>query len=151
MARDIFNRIVELGEPLAADATRLIFPGIGDTDMLLQNVTVQYQQNVNRLWEVGSAKTFFVAGRTQGTITAARVIGGKGFSSSFYKQYCDVCNMISNNVSLTVMAGCTDSQSRGSLAIEGVVVTGISYAIAAADMIIHESLSMLFAKLTVSA
>lgn len=148
--RDIYGRIVELGQPLAADAMRLIFPDIGETDVLVQNVNIQYQQNVNRLWEVGSAKTFFIAGRTTGTGTISRVIGGQGFSTDFYKTYGDVCGIRGNSVTMRVSAGCTATGEMGAMTLVGVVVTSIGYAIQAADMIINENLSLLFAKLTLA-
>lgn len=148
MARDIFNRQVDLGTPLAADATRLILPDIGNEDMLVQNFASQYQQNVNRLWEVGSFKTYFIAGRTQGTMQIKRIIGGKGVGSSFINQFADVCKIQGNYFSISLQAGCTTGQDLGSLKFEGVVITSIGYSVAAADMIINEDFSLLFAKLT---
>lgn len=149
MAQDIFNRVVDLGVPLAADATRLILPDIGDEDMMVQNVGIQYQQNVTRLWEVGSAKTYFIAGRTQGTMTIKRVVGGKGIGSNFIKTYADVCNVQHNHLTLSMNAGCTGAEDKGSLSVEGIVITSIAYSIAAADMLINEDLSLMFAKLTI--
>ena len=62
MAADIYGRDVVLGAPLSADSTRLIIQSADDfTDMMVQNVQLQYQQNINRVWEVGSNKTFFIA------------------------------------------------------------------------------------------
>lgn len=147
MSRDVFNREVDLGTPLAADATRLLFADIGQEDMLVQNVTVQYAQNINRLYEVGSAKTFFIAGRTQGTINIKRVIGGKGVSGGFVKKYGDVCNMASNVLAFSFEAGCTDGSNVGSITASACVINSVAYSVAAADMIINEDISMMFARL----
>ena len=150
MARDIFQRQVELGTPLAADATRLLLPDLGDGDLMVQSVSVQYQQNINRLWEVGSFKTFFIAGRTQGTLQLKRVIGAKGLSTGFIQRYGDVCQIRSNQMTLSLGASCTDFQNQGGLKVEGCVITSVGYSIAAADMIINEDIAMMFAKLGLS-
>lgn len=150
MARDLFQRQVELGAPLAADATRLVLAGIADEDMLAQNVAIQYQQNINRLWEVGSFKTFFIAGRTQGTLQVKRVIGAKGVGTEFIKKYADVCNIRGNFIALQFNAGCADAAGVGGMSAEGCVITSVGYSVSAADMIINEDIAMMFAKLTLA-
>lgn len=149
MARDIFNREVDLGQPLAADATRLLFSGVSNEDLLVQNVQLTYAQSINRLWEVGSAKTIFIAGRTRGSITIARVVGGKGVSTEFISKYGDVCNMAGNIMAFTFEAGCTDGAQVGSITASGVVIESIAYTVAASDMVINENLTALFARLEV--
>ncbi len=146
MANDIYNRQVGFGTPLAADSTRLIIPGLNGEDMLVQNFSAVYQQNVNRIWEVGSFKTYFIAGRTQGSMTIKRIIGGQGISSAFVKQYADVCNM--NNMAITFDAGCNSTAATGTLNFEKVVITSIAYSVAAADMMINEDFNLLFGKLS---
>jgi hypothetical protein len=149
MARDIFNRVVDLGTPLAADATRLILPDLGNEDHLVQNFNAQYQQNINRLWEVGSDKTYFIAGRTQGSMQIKRIVGGKGIGEAFINKYADVCNIRDTDMSIALKAGCESSQGLGSLDFQGVVITSIAYSVAAADMIINEDFSLMFARLSV--
>lgn len=150
MGNDIFNRVVDLGQPLAADATRLILPasiGLSGEDMLVQNFAINYAQNVTRLWEVGTQKTYFFAGRTQGSINIKRIIGNKGTSSAFIKQYGDVCNMAGNHLSVSMEAGCSAAEKRGSLTAAACVITAVAYSIAAADMIINEDVTLMFARL----
>ena len=150
MATDIFNREVDLGLPMAADQTRLIFAQLGDnTDLLVQQVAIQYAQNINRLWEVGSANTYFIAGRTQGTCSLKRVLGHNGVSTSFIQQYGDVCNMAGNTLSFDFQAGCTPGSagSVGNMTCSGAVINSLAYSVAAADMIINEDMTMMFARL----
>jgi hypothetical protein len=147
MARDIFKREVDIGDPLAADSTRLLIGGTGNADLMVQNVTITYTQNINRVYEVGSAKTFFIAGRTAGTMSIKRIVGNKGISSEFIQKYADVCNMKGNTMTLDFTAGCTTGQSVGSLKASGVVINSITYVVAAQDMIINEDLSIMFARL----
>jgi hypothetical protein len=149
MARDIYNRVVDLGQPLAADATRLVLPDIGEEDMLIQNFNLNYSQSVSQLWEVGSAFTYFVAGRTQGTIEVDRVVGAKGIGTEFINKYADVCNMVNNHFTLSFTAGCSTGAAMGELTVNGAVITSIGYSVAAQDMIVHEKISMMFARLSV--
>jgi hypothetical protein len=149
MANDVFNREVDLGTPLAAESTRLIIAGLTDEDMLAQNVSIQYSQSINRLWEVGSSKTFFIAGRTQGSINVKRVVGGKGISSEFIRKYGDVCNMAGNVITLSFSAGCGSSADLGKVTASGVVINSLAYSVAAADMVVNEDIAMMFARLEV--
>lgn len=147
MARDIFNRVVDLGKPLAADATRMLLPFIGDEDFLLQSVNIQYQQKVTRLWEVGSNKTYFFAGRTEGNIAAKRIIGNKNAALSFVKDFGDVCNMEKNHLTIDMSAGCEDFQNRGQIKASACVINQVAYSIQAQEMIINEDVNIMFARL----
>ena len=146
MAQDIFNREVDLGEPISADAVRLIFTSALEGDLLMQQAAFQHNQNITRLWEISSAKTYFFAGRTQGQITAKRVIGQNNASLDFINQFGNVCNIAGNSLGLTLKSGCGQGASdRGSMTAVGVVVQSVTYAIVAQEMLINEDLSMLFA------
>lgn len=147
MARDVFNREVDLGTPLAADATRLLVTGLTEEDMLAQNVRIEYRQNINRLWEVGSSKQFFIAGRTEGTIAVGRIIGGKGVSGEFIRQYGDVCKMAQNHITLLLDAGCVSKQTLGKITASGVVVQSVAYNVTSQEMMINEDIAMMFARL----
>jgi len=146
---DIFGRSVDVGSPLSAEGVRMIVGDIGE-DMMVQQVSTQYQQNINRLWEVGSPKTYFIAGRTQGQLQMRRVLGKKmpGANTSFIKKYGNVCTMeplvLKGAVSC---ASCEDTVSPTDLiSLSGVVLTAVAYSIAAVDMIINEDLTMMFVK-----
>lgn len=145
--QDIFGRLVDLGQPFAADAARLLIPSIGNEDQLVQQFTAQYQQNINRLWEVGSPKTYFVAGRTQGQMTIKRVVGAKGIANEFISKFGNVCNIAGNHMTLALVTGCNNSGGQGSITAAGCVITSVAYAVAAVDMIINEDLSLLFARM----
>jgi len=147
---DIFGRTVDIGTPMSADGVRLIVGDMGE-DMLVQQVSTQYQQNVNRLWEVGSPKTYFIAGRTQGQMQIRRVLGPKnGVSQGFIKKYGNVCNLQGNSLALAMVATCascdTPLNPKPSVKLSGVCLTSVGYAVAAVDMIINEDLTLLFAR-----
>lgn len=148
---DVFGRIVDIGDPFSADGVRLLTSEFGREDFLVQQVASQYQQNVNRLWEVGSPKTYFVAGRTQGQMQIRRVIGpNRGVFHQFIEKYGNVCNIQGNHITLALVAECanceSDVQPKASVKLSGCVVTSVAYSVAAVDMIINEDLTLLFAK-----
>jgi len=52
----------------------LIPPG---DEYLVQNVAFQYNQPLNRIYEIGSSKVFFANGRSIGTLQIGRIVGQK--------------------------------------------------------------------------
>jgi len=148
---DIFGRAVDIGTPMSADGVRMIVGDLGE-DMLVQQVATQYQQNVNRLWEVGSPKTYFIAGRTQGQMQIKRVLGpSNGVSQAFIKKYGNVCNIRSTQITLALVVTClpdceVNPDPKPSIKCTGVVLTSVGYAVSAVDMIINEDLTLLFAR-----
>jgi hypothetical protein len=148
MARDIYNRVVDLGQPMAADATRLVLPFFEGEDMLVQQVNVTYSQNISQVWEVGSAFTYFIAGRTQGQMQVGRIVGAKGLGKQFIAEFADVCKMPGNHMTLEFFAGCETGEARGALAVEGAVITSIAYSVQAQDMLVNENFTLMFARLS---
>jgi hypothetical protein len=149
---DILGRVVDIGDPMSADGIRMIIPDIGTADHLVQQISVQYQQNINRLWEVGSAKTFFVAGRTQGQIQIRRILGPKqGSSGTFITKYGNVCNIAGNHFTLSAAVSCVGNcgapSTKPLLGCTGCVISSIGYSITATDMMINEDITMLVARL----
>jgi len=147
MGSDVFSREIDIGQPLASESIRLLVSGLTDEDMLAQNVRIEYRQNVSRLWEVGSSKTFFIAGRTEGSMTIGRVVGGKGISRDFIQKYGDVCRSASNVITMVLQAGCGAVSDKGKISASNVIITSIAYAINAKDMMITEDLGMMFSRL----
>ena len=149
MARDIFNREVDLGTPIAADAIRMLIPDIGNEDMLIQRAQIQYNQNISRFWEVGSPKVYFYAGRTLGSAQFDRIIAGKGISNGFVARFGDVCQIAGNHMTLQIMTGCTSPAAMGAIQLTGCVINTLAYSIQAEDMVIHEAIGMMFAMLKI--
>lgn len=149
---DILGRVVDIGSPMSADGIRMVLPDLGSGDLMVQQIAIQYQQNVNRLWEVGSAKTYFVAGRTQGQLQVRRILGpSNGSSGAFITKYGNVCNIASNNFTLTNAVSCVGNCSQPTpkqfLKCSGCVITSLGYSISAQDMLINEDLTLLIARL----
>jgi len=76
MPADIFGRSnTKLGGAMSSDATRVTFAGLTGTGLLLQSLSINYSQQISRLYALDTPDTYFVAGRTDGNMKAAQVIG----------------------------------------------------------------------------
>lgn len=156
--KDLFQReIGEFGGAFTADMTRVTFPALAggsegsETGLLMQNLQISYTQNVQRLYELGSNKTYYTGGRANGTAAAARVIGPAIVTAEFYRTYGDVCNAGTNTLQISLGVGCsggtTTQGPRLVLVMNHVIIVAANWAVTAADMIINEQVNMMFAAL----
>jgi len=144
MALDIFSRDVNYGGSFSADGASVQFAGFG-AGFLIQSLQWTYQQNVTRLYEVGSPDIYLVAGRTQGNVSMKRVLGPTSIATAFYQQYGNVCGAGQNSLSFTMETGCGGQQAgTQTIDIRHVVITQLGGAVSAQDMVIHETLAMMF-------
>ena len=152
MATDVFSREVAYGGAFSADGASVSFTDFGE-GMLVQSISYVYQQAISRIYEVGSAKVFLVAGRTQGRVTLARVLGPTALLPAFYIQYGDVCNAADNSMLFTAAMGCGAGAGgeTQSINIRHVVIAQLGGSISAQDMIINESLQLMFLYMTIGA
>lgn len=161
---DIFNRrTLQYGGSFAADAASINFTtgnpnfqaGVG---LVTQSLQISYQQPITRLYEVGTQYTYFIAGRAQGTMSMARVLGPGIVTSQFYKSFGDVCLANQNHLALDVAAGCQPGgpggtgagslvSSRMYFLANNVLIQSLGLSVAAQDMIINEQLSFFFTSL----
>ncbi len=160
--RDIFNRRTDVfGGTFAADEASISFPThsgtggssvayAGDVGLLIQDLQTVYTQNVTRLFEVGRPAIYYVGGRTSGTATIGRVIGPRTIATAFYHKFGDICQARTNTLEIGIRTGCGADEDGSSFA--GVVtytchfcvITSIGVGVRAADMMINETLQMLF-------
>ncbi len=155
MPNDIFGRqALDVGGAFAADAAVVTFAGIdgGGVGLLTQSLNFQYQQQITRLYEVGSRQTFYVGGRSQGSASVARILGPRAVSAAFYSVYGNICNAASNTLAFQLAVGCNDPADLGqgmAFSLLGVVITSIGISVQAENMIINEQLQLMFVTLLV--
>src|SRR6478609_7370678 len=111
---DIFNRASnKLGKAFAADGAAVAFSGedgLLGAGMIVQNVNIGYQQQVTRIYEIGSDLTYYIAGRVQGNLTVGRIVGPGVIMGAFYAKFGNVCNAQDNVMNLMVATGCNPSR-----------------------------------------
>lgn len=144
MAQDVFSREVRYGGAFSADGTRITF-GDFRCGMLVQQINYQYSQNINRLYEVGCPDIYLVAGRTQGQAGLAKILGPRKLAKSFYTQFGDACNR-NNNIKFTAVTNCgaNDGGSEEVILLKHNVIVSLGGAVNSNDMLVNESMSLMF-------
>jgi hypothetical protein len=157
---DVFSRASQnLADVIPVDAAAIAFSAGGGeafgVGMLTQNISINYQQQINRIYEIGTNNTYFVGGRTQGQVALGRVIGPRPLQVAFYAKYGNMCNAKTNNINLTTGGGCPTvginlaQQAGAKYMMRFCVITTIGITIGAQDMIINENLNLMYVSLEV--
>lgn len=165
---DIFNRTSnQFRGAFSADSSRVTFPNVlgiggqfaGDFGLLAQQLGVNYQQQITRLYEIGSPAIYYVGGRTAGDFSMNRVVGPRSLQKVFYQKFGDVCNAAQNDLNFSATIGCGTSANIGdAAAIQGqaafrahfCVITSLGLRVNAQDSIISEQTNMMFSSLDYS-
>lgn len=123
----------------------------GGSGLLVQQLNIQYQQPITRLYEVGTQYTYYVAGRPQGSASIARVLGPGTVMTALYSCLGDVCKAAGNDLCFCLEANCLGNPQQDfqaiSLCIKNVVLQSLGFSIQAQDMIINEQMSLFFTAL----
>lgn len=153
MAQDVFAATqVQYGGAFSAKDVTL---NVKDLDVaLIQSLQGQHAQNLTRLYEIGKdnqkSRMYYVAGRSQGQLGLARVLGPASGLGAFYERYGDVCQASKNTMTLHLNQVNCDANAggqggRSSYTCKFCVVTQIGFAVAAQDMIVNENMAIIFA------
>lgn len=152
---DVFNRQNDsFGGSFSADGARMLFamPQSGsafETGMLVQQLSVQYAQQITRLYEISSNAIYLVGGRTSGNGTLSRVLGPKKIAKQFYLTYGDMCNAAKNTLQFEAAAGCGQAFSDNvAIHCRFVLVQQLAFNVNAGDMMINEQMAMMFSSMT---
>jgi hypothetical protein len=154
MSTDIFSRSVTYGGAFSADGVVVTFAGFG-AGMLTQSIEYAYQQSLNVVYELGSRNAYMVAGRAMGQAGITRIIGPTPLLTAFYTRYGNVCYAGTNSLSFSVSANCGVGGSAGatnakptSIGINNTVIKSIQGNIQVQDMLMHETVTMVFLSMT---
>jgi hypothetical protein len=147
---DIFSRDVSnLAGVFTADRAKLTFRN-GILNTLAQQVQFSYSQAITRLYEVGSSNIYYVGGRTQGQASLNRVVGPASTVCEIYRLYGDVCEARENVLTIDLEeTDCSSGLSgRSTYVLSFCVITGVGISVAAQDMIINESTTLMYGSLS---
>ena len=150
---DIFGRASpRYGGSFTSDGARLQFSGdLDGAGLLIQNTSINFQQAITRIWELSSNTTYYVGGRTSGQMGMTRVLGPAPIARAFYTQFGDVCQVSEGSViTLNFANSCSpdgESESETTYQVRQPVITALGVNMSAADMVISENVTMLFATL----
>lgn len=145
---DIYGRNIEFGDAFKGDNTAFTFSGLGsETGLLIQNFQMGYNQEVTRLYELGSVRTYFIVGRPAGSFAIARFAGPTDLANAFIATYGNPCNAASNTVNVGLKSGWCSGALTYSSTLRGLLLSDMGMAMAARDMMVTENVSGLFASL----
>lgn len=149
---EIFKRTeLEWGGAFAADKGLLSISG-GIVPFLLQNLGMNYSQNITRLYEIGEqgqiSHVYYVGGRSQGSLSLGRVIGPRTTLVEFYSNFSDVCNAANNSISVALQAQCDSPNSiLADYTAKMCVLVGVGLSVGSQDLIVNESSQVMFSNL----
>jgi len=145
----------ELSELTFGTATN----GAGIKGMLVQDWNIQYQQQVQEVFELGSQNLYWVKGRPQGNGTISRVIGSVGAAgggSMFPAEAYDICdggttfNIEAATGICTAGGTATQTGISAKYVLSGVLVTSVGFgANVGQDSRMMENIGWRFGKLEV--
>lgn len=146
----------------------MIVSNNGLSGVMMQNIQLQYQQQVTRLYELGvsgqQTNVYYVAGRSQGSMSAAHVIGPGVSMMAFYTAFSNPCNARNNQIDLNLTPNlCSpgaqqpanqpnqqaDPAQASNLkySCKYCVLVGIGVGVQAQDFIVNESSQLMFSAL----
>lgn len=143
---DVFGRNVVYGGSMTAEATRVGISGVNE-GLIVQQMEIQYQQQISRLYALESGKIYFVAGQTEGRARMQHVVGPTGLAVGFYAAAGNVCSP--QNLTVSMGSGCTGPVGGGSVSLNNSVLSGVSFQASAENMIIFGGAEAMFVSLTV--
>jgi hypothetical protein len=155
--RDVWDRLApQFNGAYVVDASLLSFAGLdlpAGAGLISQTIQVSYQQNISRVFELGTVYQYYIQGRAQGTANLARVLGPRPLIFAFYKTYGNACNAAVNTITLSMQAGCysaADLQAQANLRflwLTGVVIQNLTFSTQAEQMQLNEQSSLMFVAL----
>lgn len=153
---DMFNRSNDsFAGSFSADGARMLFsmPGTAgvssaEPGMLVQQLGIQYAQQLTRLYEISSNSIYLVGGRTSGNGSLNRVMGPKKLAKEFYLTYGDICNAARNLLQFEAAAGCGEAfEDSAAIHCKFLVVQQVSFSMNVGDMLINEAMAMMFSSM----
>jgi hypothetical protein len=151
-----------MGESFSADDAVMSFSGgkdlQADTPLILQQFQAQYQQPVNMLFDLSSARVHMVRGRSSGQGSMAQIYGPAKLQLAFLKTYGNVCNIKQNMLNIAIMNSCGQTESgegvtmsvKSTITLSHVLVNSIAFSGSADNMLINQQVGFMFTSLAAS-
>jgi hypothetical protein len=142
---DIFGRNQPVGGVLLSDQAIMTIAGAGSLGVgaLVQNVELNYQQQVNSLFELGSNRIYQAMGRPVGQMTIGRIVGSSEWMAELFNS-CSGGGTVSFSGTSGGCFGVTGQFSRTAV---GVFVTNYGFSMNTQELMIRENLQAQFSGL----
>lgn len=151
MALDLYGRQEPVfGGAFAADSALLSFAGVTGVGLITQQLNFSYQQNITRIYEVGTHYQYYIVGRAQGTVSLNRVLGPRPLAFAFYQVYGNPCLAAQNTINLSMQQGCisasdpTAAATLTTLSLLGVLLQSVGFSVQSEQMMVSEQAQAMF-------
>jgi hypothetical protein len=113
---------------------------------LVQQVQIQYERQLTRIWELGSRNQYYVEGRTQGQGSLQQIVGPKGIVTGLLSELSDICKATSRALTLTAgnRAGSCGVEAEATMQLAGPVATSVSMGANSAEFVVNSGLVLMF-------
>jgi hypothetical protein len=151
---DVFKRTeLQWGGAFAADRG-IITPAAGLTGVLMQNLQLQYSQNITKIYELGNVgqkiSVYMIGGRSQGQMTIAHIVGPKLVLKAFYDKFSDVCEAENNHIEIKLtraQCGPGGGSKTVKYKCKWCVLVQIGVSVSAQDLVINENSTLQFSNM----
>lgn len=124
-----------------ADRSKLSIVGVSGVD-LIQSWSLQYQQQITPLYEVGSSRIFWAKGNPIGQGSIGRIVG-----STFLRMSGEICDRGTTVQISNASGACTGGNI--TLTCTGAICTSVGFSAQAGNPTVSEAVSFQFAALEV--
>lgn len=153
MAQDIYGSSTKLGGVFKGTTVALT---LGDArgqgagkGALIQNVSISYTRNVNRIWELGSDDTYFIIGHSEGQAQLAQIHAK--MDADILSRLGDACEALTKTLVLDGRTSMCEDDATFKVTMTGPVLTNRTISIDAGQFVVNKSAAIMFTGLTQSA
>lgn len=152
MPNHVFGRTSPAVKGVFAADLAVVTLSNGLSPTLMQNLSLQYAQQVSRFFQLGSADMYYIGGRTSGQLSTGHVVGPGATILTWYTQFGNVCNAPTNHIQFAAKGQlCNNQQALGLVFdVAYVVLTSLGIAVQSQDVVISESSQSMFSSLEVT-
>lgn len=149
MSADVLGRqSAAFGGAYDSDRARLTVTGTGLGGLFVESVQANYQQQVNRVYDMTDRSIFYIKGQAQGQGNIGSLIGPKAGADAAIAALADICKPVSLSFDLAG-AGCGTAGGVGmGRTLKEATLMSVGMQGQAQDMLIRESLGFIFGSMT---
>lgn len=152
---DVFGTDARLGGIFKGTSFKMSLAGGGSSlqGSLVQQLSVQYQRQLQRIWELGSRDMYYIEGHAEGQASLQQIVGPKGLVSQTLKELADLSCQTAKRA-VTLSAGTDGELCSGGemgetqLVLGGPVANGFNLGASAQDFVVNAGITVMFASMS---
>lgn len=118
---------------------------------LVQQVSIQYERQLTRIWELGSRNQYYVEGRAQGQGSLQQIVGPKGIVTGLLNELSDTCTATTRALTLTAgnRAGSCGVDGEATMHLAGPTATSVTMGASAQEFVVNSGLVIMFTSMSI--